>query len=500
MLACADEKGVQTSRMKRSFVLVSFGLFACSGPAVVEDASAVRDAASVEDAGARDAGGAGDLANDYCAPLAEVVCASAVACGCGATVPGGTLDSAACVAHWTSTCLAAWQPFVEAGATIDAVAARACVELVRDRTPSCARPDGALVFAVCEPFAVEGSAIGDRCATPYCASGAGACVSGTCVSRGARGAPCSDMFSCATGLACNEGVCTAFASAGDACDADLDCAPPLECRGGTCTALRELGEPCADTVQCAIGLVCEGAVCAARPSSLCTSTADCGNRAECGGVRACLPRRAAAASCIEDRDCETSLFCDEGSCAARPELGQSCARGTICAEGLGCDTDGGTCRALPTVGQPCAFGASGPVLCASGLACLGDVCGALPAEGERCALDNTCGEGLGCDFSPAGSFCIVPRGEGGACESDRSCAAAFHCGTSGTCVADLEAGAPCAVGNECAGVCGAAAGGGLVCMDAPGAGDPCIFADECPSELRCGTDAPVCIPEICREL
>jgi hypothetical protein len=62
---------------------------------------------------------------------------------------------------------------VDAGAVIDGAAARACVEAVRDGTPSCARPDGTVAFAVCAPFAVEPVAIGEACQTPYCAGGEG---------------------------------------------------------------------------------------------------------------------------------------------------------------------------------------------------------------------------------------------------------------------------------------------------------------------------------------
>lgn len=467
--------------------------------APVIDVGAI-DAGAV-DGGVPDDAGAGDLMRDFCGPLAALVCGSAETCGCGAVVPGGVLDRAGCEAQWSARCLEAWQPFVSAGARIDPTRATACIDAIEAGTPACGRPDGTLPFAVCAPFAIEDAAIGEACMTPYCAGGMGVCAEGRCVARGEAGATCNDMFSCATGLVCGlSGTCTALRAAGGACIDDVECAPPLHCTvAGTCAELADEGGACADPIDCAVGLRCEGGTCTAGPSS-CTTTDDCGNRAECGGPRVCSARLGAGSACSDDRDCEAALYCGEaGTCIARPTAGAPCARGTLCAAGLGCDTDGGTCIALPTTGA-CAFGEMGPI-CAEGFACIdGATCGALPTEGQPCASGNLCAAGLGCDFTAEGSFCIVPRGEGGACQSDRSCAEGFHCGPVGTCDADLPSGAPCEAGNECAGVCGPDAAGNLVCRDAPDAGDPCIFSDECPLALTCAAPTLSCVPEICREL
>lgn len=459
----------------------------------------------VSDAGPLDAspdGSAtpGDLARDFCHPLADFICTSAATCGCGAMVPGGALDLAACTTRWAAKCMDAWQPFVSAGAQIRTGAASACLETLRARTPSCARPDGAIMFAVCAPFAIEPVGLGDACATPYCAGGSGACVSGTCVPRGEVGATCGDMFSCATGLACNGDVCTALLDAAATCAADLDCAPPLRCFGGACHALGLAGASCTDASECAIGLTCTASTCTAPSATTCATSADCGNRAECGGARSCSPRLSAGAVCVQDGDCAASLYCDDTSkrCIARPTVGVACGRGVLCDVGLGCDT-ADNCAALPTSGQPCVMGEFGPFLCADGLCCVDGTCGAPPGVGAPCASDNRCAAGLGCDFSPAGSLCIVPRTEGGSCESDGSCADGFHCG-SGGCTADLPTGSPCSVGNECVGVCGLGPSGGLECRDAPAEGDPCLFSDECPAALACTAPTLSCLPEICREL
>ena len=212
----------------------------------------------------------------------------------------------------------------------------------------------------------------------------------------------------------------------------------------------------------------------------------------------CAARSSAGAGCADDRDCTADLYCDDArTCAPRPAIDQLCARGVICAAGLACDGDGGHCAPLPTAGAPCGFGELGPSACAAGLGCVGGTCASLPTEGMPCTLDNRCAEGLGCDFSPAGSLCIVPRGAGGRCESDRSCAAALHCGPSGTCEADLPSGSPCSVGNECAGVCGPSASGGLSCRDAPTAGEPCNAREDCPLTDTCRAPALACVAAVC---
>jgi hypothetical protein len=139
-------------------------------------------------------------------------------------------------------------------------------------------------------------------------------------------------------------------------------------------------------------------------------------------------------------------------------------------------------------------------VCGAGLACVDGTCGPTPTEGQACAIDNVCADGLGCDFSPEGSFCITPRDVGGRCESDRSCRGELHCGGAGACVADLPAGQPCSAGNECAGVCGRAASGMLVCVDRPQLGDACLFDDDCPASGACLTAAPTCVAPVCRAL
>ncbi len=481
--------------------LLPLSVAGCASPTPAPDAGGD---GSLSDAGL-DAGEVlpGSLADDYCRPLAMRLCEAAASCGCAVVVPGGTFDTARCITRWSGRCLEAYQPILAAGAVVDAAAASACLARIDDATPACSAPSPVTIFALCHPFLVVPAAIGESCQAPYCAGGNGTCAGGTCTDRLGEGASCEDMFGCATGLVCADGHCAAPLADGASCASDLACTPPSHCAvdaggAGTCAPLGEDGAPCVGASDCAVGLVCDGAHCGPGPSD-CTSAA-CGSHTACGGPRACAPRVAIGGACVEDRSCVATAYCDAGSCVARPTEGQACARGTVCAPGLGCDGDGGSCRPLPALDAPCAFGELGPT-CADGLACRDDgTCGPLPTEGMTCAAGTMCAPGLGCDFTPAGSVCIVPRIEGGACESDRSCAPAYHCGEEGTCTADRSAGSPCSIGNECEGVCGLDASGGLSCRAAPAAGDPCGTSDECPPDTACLTTHARCIPELCTAL
>lgn len=443
----------------------------------------------------------GDLERDYCTPSAALICSRAQACGCGTLVPGGALDLAACSARVSAKCMAAWGQFVTAGAKIDKAAATACVAKLDAATPACGAPSGTVVFASCAPFAIDPAKMGEACKTPYCADGSGRCVAGKCTAAGRQGIECQDEFRCASGFVCSpvEGTCVPQGTVGTACEVTEECAPPLACLGGSCAALGALGAACTEGGECAVGLVCDAGSCAAPPPT-CAQASDCGQGQSCGGARTCVARLGAGGACVEDRDCEPALFCDDGTraCTARPAQGEPCARGTVCAPGLGCDADNGTCLPLPGDGQPCA--AADP-FCAGNLGCSADfVCGALPALGAPCTIDSRCGDGLACDFGKDGSVCIVPRVAGEPCSSDRSCGAGLHCGGAGVCEADRPVGAACASSAECAGSCGPDKSGGLSCRPAPAADDPCLVGDDCPDALRCAAQATHCIAQACQAL
>ena len=442
----------------------------------------------------------GDLERDYCKPSAALVCSRAQACGCGDLVPGGALDLTGCTARLTEECRGAWGPFVTEGATIDKDAAAACIAKLDAATPACGAPSGRVVFASCDPFAIDPAKLGESCKTPYCADGAGRCVEGMCTTAGVVGTDCQNEFRCASGLVCSpvSGKCVAQGTAGTTCQVDEECAPPLACLDGSCKALGAAGATCSNDMECGVGLACTGGSCAAPPAT-CAGASECGQGQSCGGARTCVARLGVGATCVEDRECEAALFCDDAThtCIARPAKDEPCAKGTVCAPGLGCSIDNGTCVPLPGDGQPCA---AGEPHCAGDLGCVEFTCAPLPAEGEPCTIDNRCATGLACDFGKNGSVCIVPKTAGEACASERSCGPGLYCNSADVCAAELPAGAACNSSSECAGACAPDASGGLSCRPAPAAGDPCLTSDDCPDTLRCAAQTTTCIAPVCNAL
>lgn len=470
--------------------------------AAAEDATGPSADAGQSDASGTDASGpdAGDPAlalAAYCQPLANHLCAEAARCGCGDAIPGGMLDGPACSSRWLDRCIRSYAPYVAAGAVIDPARAAACAQRIATESAPCGRLDALVARALCEPFAVDPAPLGGNCSSPYCADGAGYCLGGTCVTRTSSGGACGDELSCQTGLACLGGHCLPLLPANAACSEET-CAPPLHCVEGSCRPLGAVGASCNDSSACGVGLQCTDGHCAVHASC---ADGICGRDAQCGGARACHVRTGTSA-CDHDQDCAIGRYCDDAvhQCTALPGQGDSCARGTLCQSGLACSLDNGNCGPIPGLGQPCALGELGPFICEAGLGCLEGLCAALPGQGMACTTDNHCATGLACDFTPAGSFCVTPKVEGGACQADLVCADGFHCGREGTCTADLPAGAPCEVGNECAGICGRDPSGGLSCQPRPLEDGACLFDDDCPSGLVCTTTSPVCVPPICFDL
>jgi hypothetical protein len=456
----------------------------------------------------------GDLEADFCAPLATYLCNEAADCGCGALVPAGELDRTGCIARWTQKCLGSYGSFVAAVdsglARVSTERARACVALIEQRTPDCEHARGTIPFALCTPFVVSDEPLDDACAGfPWCAGGEGVCSESTCVARGQAGDPCGNEASCATPLACLGGTCTALGTVGADCQVNEACVPELRCVAGQCSELGVVNDDCSEQAACARGLVCDGAPagkCKQRTMLACAGNAECGSLEQCGARRLCSVRRGANEPCVSERDCTPELYCGaEGSCLARPGLGEPCGNGVSCAVGLGCDPSGVAdpeCIALPGDGEPCANGASGPLLCAEGLACSDGNCAPLPGEAEPCSSDSRCQAGLACDFTPEGSFCVKPKALGEPCQNDVVCGATAHCGPSGGCEADQPDGTLCSAGNECSGVCTGDDTGGFSCQPARAEGDSCLFDDECPDTTSCQTPAGSgrCFPEVCGDL
>lgn len=452
----------------------------------------------------------GSLEQDYCAPLAALICERMVECGCGAILPTGTLDLAGCISTYSTRCLSAYAPIADAvsagQATIDAAAAAACIQMIAAKTPGCERPSGAIPQALCPAWFTGPAALGEPCAFPFCADGLGYCPSGTCEPRPTAGQPCGAGSICAPGLLCLQGECAAPAEEGAPCVASEACEPPLRCLdGGQCTTLSPQGASCAGTEECQLGLLCTGDVCSPGPAGSCDGLL-CGFATDCAYPRSCHAKGAEGAPCDVNEECVAGLHCDLQSlkCAANPADGEPCLDGVLCADGLACDPLTTECAPLPGDGAPCAMKQDGAFYCADPLGCAPDgFCAPLPGEGDTCTIDYRCSAGLGCDFLPDGSFCVPLKAGGGACQSDRVCQPGLYCEFStAECAPVLPAGSPCNDGNECgpAGTCMPDETASFTCAPRPAAGERCFF--DCAPDLHCGDDEPLsfCAPDICKEL
>ena len=157
-----------------------------------------------------------------------------------------------------------------------------CAGLLADcETESC--PDQCCAgVCVTEPELADAE-IGESCAEAPCVAGA-YCddETATCAARVAVGETCSEFDSCVEGALC-----------------DLD-------GTGTCFALAEAGETC--NPDAAFGFSC------LRLDHYCDP-----------GEGVCKPRLGVGESCsVELGNCVSFAFCDAGTCAARPGLGDPC--------------------------------------------------------------------------------------------------------------------------------------------------------------------------------
>lgn len=188
---------------------------------------------------------------------------------------------------------------------------------------------------------------GEACAGRGCASPCDRCSpdAGTCVARGAVGAPCATHGECLPGLECGPlQQCTPRPRTGEACRAGGE--------RGNCLYEDEL---------CVA--VDGGAVCAASAAV----GGDCG-----------VPP--AAPSCAPGSYCAADVTGGSGRCALLPRVGQRCGNGpglsSTCEGAAFCDVDGctdgqGLCRPRRLTGEACVASAQ----------CASDTCVA-----GRCAL------------------------------------------------------------------------------------------------------------------
>lgn len=222
---------------------------------------------------------------------------------------------------------------------------------------------------------------------------------------------------------------------GSECDVDVQCAGAAYCAAaagdtcGTCTAQKADGENCTDNSECKSGN-CSGFDAATGNPGLCRGYGGegdpCASYADCTGTLICdksgaepvcaiEPQWAAGMPCdeLELRACNpysTGLYCDNGSCAAFAELGESCrnsqcnyTRYEYCPPG-----PQATCAAAAQV-----------------------------SAGEQCDT-NVCMPGLACvddDGDPQTAFvCVMPAGPGDSClNAGEECSLLLECSIDGTC-------------------------------------------------------------------
>ena len=218
-------------------------------------------------------------------------------------------------------------------------------------------------------------------------------------------------------------------------------------------------------------------------------------------------KRVEDAACSESFECRSQVcalivcpeLCCRGNCIAGAppmpaKLGEMCSYG-VCEAGAYCNFPAGTCMALETEGASCFFGGQ----CDAGLDCVGapsGTCQARPALGEPCS--GVCrDEGTRCDATT--STCVKARLAGAACTVDSECGTVYVCDSTQHCSLGLPDGAPCEVGQRCAGergFCVAPAGTSGTCTLPAADGAACEYNGDCVRE-SCDPTSKQCVSAVC---
>ena len=335
-------------------------------------------------------------------------------------------------------------------------------------------------------------------------------AAGSCGSTCGQGKQCTADTDCGTGH-CADGVCcnTACNTACVACTAakqggggtdgicgsipvnQQDTSPAGICIGNTacdgnnhCRKIN--GQTCGMNNECANGSCADGVCCntACLGTCLACSNAKKGSGADgvCGNIAVGQPDTAATVTCTANSACDGNGVC-------KKNLGQPCANGAACANGI-C-TDGVCCgvAACPTC-QSCALSANGT--------CVNIPVGQpdnVPAN--TCVGTNTC-DGVGtCKKGPGASCSVTSECSAGTCVDGvccgvMSCPMCQSCALSGngTC-ANIPNGTPDTVpANACTTACN----GSGTCKTANGLACPAGGAADCQNGncvdgVCCGTAA-----------
>ena len=455
----------------------------------------------------------------FCEPFARAACAAPWDCSCPEWGPRP--DEATCIADTVRDCVLSWETSeiglatMAGGATIDIAALERCGRRVEASYNACSATTLDM-NAWCTRAFVDVVPLGVFCraGTPYCAGGAGTCLTETCSPIPEGGAWCDEYFPvCADGLVCFGEACTVPRAAGESCSFDSHCVDDLLCVGGVCApAFAGVGETCAVTGECAAGAVCTAATCTMPASSpSCLSDSDCPSLGTCELLyeSRCALRAPVGSPCDSHEACSEDALCDysTNTCVMRPGSGEACPW-SLCSDGLTCFSDG-YCRPLGNAGDPCVtfFGEGDG--CNEGLACVLGYCASPPGDSEACADDGECAEGLECQVSPAGDpLCLPPRNAGETCTGGwdgNDCYDGLFCDyLVGACAPRRGSGENCGgATDEC--------DEGLdciydestrlaTCLPVPSAGELCGSICAEPAVCVFGPAGGTCAPRVCREL
>lgn len=124
------------------------------------------------------------------------------------------------------------------------------------------------------------------------------------------------------------------AGVGESCGSNTSCRPGLACPEGTCSPERSraLGDNCLISAECSDGAQCVGQTCTEAGTAdemepcgtgrdeLCRSGLRCGQQ---DGSFVCLPdgNRDVGEDCSTRNECFSGLFCQEGTCVPRTQMG-----------------------------------------------------------------------------------------------------------------------------------------------------------------------------------
>ncbi|HQP34812.1 MAG TPA: MYXO-CTERM sorting domain-containing protein [Polyangiaceae bacterium] len=245
-----------------------------------------------------------------------------------------------------------------------------------------------------------------------------------------------------SGLKCNG----TDADCPDLCATDSDCDAAYYCNKlKKCVARKDNGQACdtAATGDCAVNgcRVCtsnncvEGRCCNTPCSGACDSCAQSGVEGYCvnlaqgaPGTPSCAPfvcngsLGTCPTTCVGDVQCASGAWCDNGTCKAVKQLGQSCSTSVECSSQFCVD---GVCCASACVGACNQCDATGTCVLSTGPgspSCNGILCDGAQADcPASCASDAACADGY---FCAIGGSCQPRKALGQACNLNTDCAQA----------------------------------------------------------------------------